>query len=155
MKLQLFKFKCGQCGCQFKAPQIGSDSYGEFILRSVGNADEAYLDAMEDNTYQEVNSLLKSNLKMISKKPNELASILRKAYGVIACDLDKAGKPFFIGCFPKCPSCNMQEVEYWEATEPPEFIEKTICPVTHVAWSSLSDLEKQEKVDSVISSFGY
>ena len=50
MKLQLIKFKCAKCEVQFKSPNIWQDSYGEFLLRSVGNAEEAYLDAIEDET---------------------------------------------------------------------------------------------------------
>lgn len=150
MKLQLVKFKCAKCKNQFKAPVIGFDSYGEFLLRSIGNAEEAYLDAIEDQTYQEVDTLLKANTRMAGREPNVLADMLRKTYGAIACDPDSAGNPFQIGAFPKCPFCDSQEMEYWEATEPPEFVERTLQPVTHIGWSLLSDAEKKAKVDEVL-----
>ncbi|RCS58581.1 hypothetical protein [Parvibium lacunae] len=152
MKLQLIKFKCAKCDGEFKAPEIVFDSYGEFLLRSVGNAEEAYLDAFQDKTYEEVDRLLKANPRMIGKKSNLLADILRKNYGAIACDPDSAGNPFQIGIFPKCPFCNSQEMEYWEETEPPQFVEKVVPVVTHTRWSALSDAEKRVKVDEVLSS---
>jgi hypothetical protein len=155
MKMQMVKFNCLKCGCQFKAPELGFDSYGEFLLRSAGSASEAYLDAMQDSTYQEVNGLLKSHARLRELKPNALAAVLRKSYGLIACDLDQTGNAFQIGMFPKCPSCGSQEMASWEATDPPEFVEKEISPVTHVAWSSLSDAEKAAKVDLALTQMGY
>ncbi len=154
MKLQLVKFKCAKCAEIFKAPEIAFDSYGEFLLRSVVDAEEAYVNAIEDETYQEVNSMLKANARMAGKKPNTLAEMLRKTYGAIACDPDSAGQPFQIGRFPKCPSCDSQEMEYWEATEPPEFVEKEVRSVTHANWGLLSHAEKETKVDEVLSSMG-
>jgi len=155
MKMQLIKFKCGKCGSQFKAPDLGFNSYGEFLLRSIGNADEAYLNAMEDRAYQEVNALLKVSSKVSGKRPNEIAEILRKWFGLIACDPDRAGRPFQIGAFPKCTSCGSQEMDYWEATDPAEFVEKSLRPITHASWAALSDDEKEARVDSVLSQLGY
>lgn len=155
MKMQLIKFKCARCGKQFKAPDLGFNSYGEFLLRSIGNADEAYLNAMENSAYQEVNALLKVNSKVSGKKPGELADILRKWFGLIACDPDRAGQPFQIGAFPKCISCGSQEMDYWEATDPAEFVERNVCLVTHVSWAALSDDEKKARIDSVLSQLGY
>lgn len=155
MKMQMIKFQCAKCGSQFKAPDLGFDSYGEFLLRSVGNADEAYLDAMEDGTYQEVSELLKSHTRLLGIKPNAFAAVLRRTYGLIACDPDQAGGPFQIGLFPRCPSCDSQEMASWEATDPPEFIEKALPPVTHLTWADLSHAEKVSRVDNVLSQLGY
>lgn len=154
MKLQLVKLKCAKFSEIFIAPEIVSGSYGEFLLRSVVDSEEACLNAIKDESYQEVNSLLKANARVIGKKPNKLAEILHKTYGAIACDPDSAGHPFQIGRFPKCPSCDSQEMEYWEATEPPEFVEKAVRSVTHAKWGLLSRAQKEAKVDEVLSSMG-
>lgn len=154
MKLQLVKFKCAKCAGIFKSPEVAFNSYGEFLLRSVVDAEEAYVNAIEDETYQEVNIILKSNARMAGKEPNVLAEILRKTYGAIACDPDSVGQPFQIGRFPKCPSCDSQEMEYWEATEPPEFVEKAVRSVPHTKWGLLSHADKEAKVDEVLSSMG-
>ncbi|MCY1279422.1 hypothetical protein D9M69_383140 [compost metagenome] len=155
MKMQLIKFKCAKCGSQFKAPDLSFYSYGEFLLRSIGNADEVYLNAMEDRVYQEVNALLKVNPRVSERKPNALAEVLRKAFGMIACDPDYAGQPFQIGAFPKCTSCGAQEMDCWEATEPAEFVERNLPLATHVAWAALSDADKEERADSVLAQLGY
>ena len=150
MKLQLTIFKCAKCANIFKAPDIAHGAYGEFLLRSVDD-ELAYLDAIADETYQEVNLMVKANLRMIGKTPNVVADILRKTYGAIACDSDSSGQPYQIGRFPKCPGCNSNEMEFWEPTEPPEFIEEPVRPVTHTRWSLLSRLEREERVDHVLS----
>ena len=155
MKMLMLKFNCLKCGNHFNAHELGVDSYGVFILRSAGTASEAYLDAMQDSTYQEVNGLLKLHARWRELKPNELADVLRKSYGLIACDPDQAGQPFQIGMFPKCPSCGSQEMASWEATDPPVFIEMEISPVTHMSWSSLSDAEKTTKVAQALKQLGY
>lgn len=155
MRLRIVKFNCPKCNYQFKATELGFDSYGEFLLRSHGDANEAYLNAIQDSTYQEVNGLLKSHPQLRELKPNALASLLRKSYGLIACDPDQGGNAFQIGLFPKCPSCGSQEMASWEATEPPEFTDKEISPVTHGEWSLLTGDEKTAKVDQALRQLGY
>jgi predicted nucleic-acid-binding Zn-ribbon protein len=155
MKMQMLKFNCLKCGNHFNAYELGVDSYGVFILRSAGTASEAYMDALQDSTYQEVNGLLKLHARLRELKPNELAAVLRKSYGLIACDPDQAGQPFQIGMFPKCPSCGSQEMASWEATDPPVFIEMEISPVTHTVWFSLSEAEKVFKVNQGLEQLGY
>jgi hypothetical protein len=155
MILQLVKFKCENCKVEFKAPQIKTGAYAEFLLRSQGLASVAYLDAMEDKTYDEVDKLLKCNSRLTGKSANILAGILRKSYGAIACDPDASGNIYQIGASPVCPSCKSQIMEYWEVIEPPEFVESIIPSVTHKAWSLLNDDEKTEKVDQVLSDLGY
>ncbi|WP_346837592.1 hypothetical protein [Microbulbifer sp. SAOS-129_SWC] len=155
MKLQIVKCRCGSCGFEFNVPQIRSGSYGEFLLRGKSINSVAYLDAMGDKTYDEVDRLIKSDSRMSGKSANVLAGVLRKSYGSIACDSDSEGSVFQIGAFPACPSCGLQSVDYWEVVEPPEFIDIEVPPVTHMVWQSLSESEKKQKVGQVLSSLGY
>lgn len=155
MKLQLVKYVCGDCQCEFKAPQLKSGAYAEFLLRSQTPDCVTYLDAMTDKTYDEVDTLIKSNPRLTGKSANVLAGILRKIYGSIACDLDCNGNTFQIGAFPVCPTCGSQSVSYWEVIAPPEFIEKDIPFVSHKLWQKLSDDEKAQKVEQVLLTLGY
>jgi hypothetical protein len=155
MKLQLVKYRCENCKLEFKAPQLKIGGYAEFLLRSQLTGHLAYLDAMADKTYDEVGEYLEANLKLAEKSANLIASILQKTYGIIACDPDPAGNIYQIGAAPVCPSCGSQNMEYWEVVEPSEFIEQIIPPVTHRAWSLLNDRRKAEKVDQVLTGFGY
>jgi len=155
MILQLVKFKCGNCKSEFKAPQLKTGVYAEFLLRSQNRGDVAYLDAMDDKTYDEVSKYLKGNSKLTGKSANQMAAILQKSYGAIACDPDAFGNVYQIDASPVCPSCQSQTMEYWEVIEPPEFVESIVSSVTHRAWSLLSDDEKTEKVDQVLSDLGY
>lgn len=155
MKLQLVKYLCGDCKFEFKAPQIKTGAYAEFLLRSQSMESLAYLDAMEDKTYDEVDALIKSNPRLTGKSANVLAGILRKSYGAIACDPDSEGNVFQIGALPVCPSCGSQSMEYWEVIEPPEFIDRVTPSVSHTLWQSLNNNEKAQKVDLVLSNLGY
>lgn len=150
MKLQVFNFKCAECGKQFKSNDLASGSYGEFLLRSSTSANEAYLDALGDGTYQEVIDLIKADEKMAAKKPNAIADVVRKTYGEIACDPDEQGNHFRIGEFPKCPVCGSQKMESWEALDPPQMVEKNVPHVTHKVWDALSSVEKKEVVSRVL-----
>lgn len=155
MKVQLFDFKCANCANQFKAPALGAPLYGEFLMRSIGNAENAYLNAFEDKTYDEVSTLLDENFRLTEKSQKIRAKILQQTYGLIACDPDSMGQPFQIGMSPKCPLCGSQEMESWEATEPPEFIEKELRSVSHTAWTSLSEPEKKALIEDVLLKLGY
>jgi len=155
MKLQTLKYKCENCKFEFRAPQILSGSYAEFLLRSSSTECIRYLDAMEDKTYDEVDTIIKSNPRLKGKSANALADILRKSYGAIACDLDDRGNIFQIGALPACPSCGSQSMEYWEAIEPPEFLFMDVPHITHSNWHALTQDEKTRKADQALSSMGY
>lgn len=150
MKLQLVKFQCKKCNTFFEAPELGYSSYGEFILRSRGEGKEAYLNALEDDTYEEVKLLLESNPRVTERNTNGFSELLWQHYGEIACDPDQFGFPFQIGAPPKCPACGAQEVSSWEYIDPPKFLEKTIEPVTHIFWKSFSEQEKKLRINQIL-----
>jgi hypothetical protein len=151
MKLQLVGYRCANCAAEFKAPEIGFYSYGEFLLRSSAG-EVSYLDALRDETYMEVAELLKESAKVINKTPNALADMVRKTYGAIACDPDEMGNFFEIGKDPGCRVCGCQEMAYWEVTDPPEFVDENVPPVTHVGWNMLSHADKKQRIAQVLLS---
>lgn len=155
MKLQIYRFKCGQCGVEFKSPKTIVGGYGEFMLRSVGAGEIAYLNALEDKTYDEVEGLLRTNSRIAGKGDNAYADILQNTYGDIACDVDQTGESFRIGALPKCPQCGVENILSWEEIVPPEFVDKRLSPVTHSEWDGLSYKEKEGVVDQALQKFGY
>lgn len=155
MKLHLYIYRCENCSCQFKAPEVSSVSYGEFLLRSKKAGIERYLNAFEDPTYNELNNLLKVNPRMINHKPIQQANVLRKVYGPVVCDLDQYGNAFGIGLSPICPRCDSQKMGSWEATDPLESHIEDIPKVTHVAWDSMGMDEKEKKLDKELRCLGF
>ncbi|MGX9720031.1 hypothetical protein [Stenotrophomonas acidaminiphila] len=141
MKLELVKYKCAKCANAFEAPEIGSDSYGEFLLRSPSGV-VVYLDALQDKTYEEVDQLLAANERTGGLSAFERAQVLRHVYGEIACDKDANGNSFTLGAHPACPFCGSQEMVSWEFKEPPELMDVHLDFVTHRRWDSLSEGEK-------------
>lgn len=110
------------------------------------------MNAVDDPTYKEVGRLIKQDIRMVGAKPDILGAVVQGEYGAIACDPDSFGNVFKIGENPKCPVCGCQEMDYWEETDPAEFADLSLQPVTHVLWSSLSDQEKRARVEKVLSS---
>lgn len=155
MKLQLYRFKCAQCEADFKSPKAIVGSYGEFILRGAGTGEIAYLNAFEDETYNQVDRILKANKRVSGKSVNILADALRNSYGDIACDPDAMGKPFKISAPPRCPCCGGQNIASWEEIDPPEFLDESVRPVSHLAWNALSEGMKARRVDEILQLLGY
>lgn len=148
MRFHLFKYTCKQCGAIYKAPELSFDSYGEFLMRSP-SGEVVHLNAMSDPAYAEVDELLKRLPNMQGKSPVQLAKIQRKVFGV-ACDTDSQGNRYSIETKPICQSCGNQEPSYWEATEPPEFVDIDITEVTHNDWLQLEESEKLELLERAV-----
>jgi hypothetical protein len=145
MKLILTHYVCSKCSNEFDAPELPSGSYGDFLLRSaVGEI--AYLNGIEDPTYEEVSRLLARDPSAAILGPFERAGALQKVYGKVACDAGPSGAPFHIGANPKCPRCHCQEMASWMEKEPPEFVDLDVPIVTHEQWNLLSEHEKIERV---------
>lgn len=151
VKLHLFKYRCKRCRSVFKAPTIMSSAYGEFLLRSEGKRTEAYLNAVADPVYREVDALIKAHPKVAKMRSSEAADVLQKIFGV-ACDPDLDDTEFQIDRLPRCSACG-GEPDYWEATEPPEIVEKELAPVTHERWSRMNAQERALAVDRAVTSY--
>jgi len=145
MKLELARYKCSTCANIYTAPSLGESAYGEFLLWSESGS-VAYLNALEDPTFKEVDSLLLLHPKASMLPPLERAKVLRKIYGRLACDVDEHGVPFSIDASPPCPSCGGQQLESWELTNPAEVVDISVKEVTHVHWYALSIEEKYEQL---------
>lgn len=154
MKLQVYRFRCSHCGANFDAPKTIAGSYGEFILQSSCTGEIAYLNALEDSTYDEVDRILKRNQRVSDKKTYVVADTLRQIYGEIACDPDGMGGAFRIGAHPKCPECGARQMAGWEEVIPPAFVDVKVQLVKHSNWCSLSIEEKEIKVDEALEKLG-
>lgn len=150
MKFLLFKYTCKQCGTTYKAPELGPDSYGEFLMRS-RSGETVYLNAIADPIYTEVDGLLKKISSVAGLSSVERANIQRKVFGE-ACDTDSHGNRYSIAIRPKCESCGCCVPSYWEATEPPEYVDLEFSSVTHKEWFSLSEHEKVRRLENAILS---
>ena len=151
MKLELVKYKCARCTSMFESPEIASDSYCEFLLRSPSGA-VVYLDAHLDKTYEEVDQLLAAHKRTGSLSGFERAQVLRRVYGEIACDKDADGNPYTLAAHPVCPVCGSQEMASWEFKEPPEFADVPLDFVAHNVWNSLSGGDKLKLLEGSLLS---
>ena len=153
MKLQLFRYYCAPCGATTLAPELTGDVYGCFLLRSRLSGELAYVEALSDSVYQETEHLLEAipGYRYLSKF--EKADALRAVLG-FTCDAAEDGSHFEIGAEPVCESCGaLSPMASWEATEPPEYVEKHVPHVTHYSWHNMNIDEKRRVVAAGFDSF--
>jgi hypothetical protein len=151
MKVGLFEYVCGNCGDKFDAPSVADMAYGQFVLWS-GRGMPAYLDAINDFTYQEVADALKHEPGLASYRPVERAILLRRVYGSVACDWDNGDSPpspFEIDAYPRCPNCRSCKPRSWEVKQPATSVEVPL--VTHVEWNKSTKLAKAARLKAQIT----
>ncbi|MGE8412113.1 MAG: hypothetical protein ACN6QY_07075 [Pseudomonas sp.] len=140
MKFYLYTYVCADCGHRFKAPEVMPSSYGEFLMRSI-SGETVFLDGPHDAIYSEVDALLEQLLQGQGVSAVRRADLLRKVFGV-ACDPDSQGQPFSLLIKPRCGQCASVNMDYWEGTEPPEYVDCDFPPVQHEQWRQLSQGQK-------------
>jgi DNA-directed RNA polymerase subunit RPC12/RpoP len=142
----LYKYVCASCGYEFKAPGAPEMSYGEFVLRSE-SGDEAYLEAVTNNTFNEVSQIVESNPLLEEVSESKSADILQKVFSV-ACDPAPSGKALQIGLMPACPICSSREMASWGEVYPTKVV--PIPMVKHTLWDRLTASEKRTLVDTEV-----
>jgi hypothetical protein len=149
MKFYLYNYLCKGCGNSFKAPQVPPHSYGAFLMRSL-SGETRYLDGLNDEVYDDVDNLLKELLQGQGVSDYQRSEILARVFGV-ACDPDAQGRLFSLKIGPQCPDCASVEMDSWEGTEPPEYLELDFPKVSHVHWQSLSRVEKLQHLAQAVA----
>lgn len=151
MKLINFNYECGNCGEKFKSPELLGNPYGEFMMRS-SKGDIAYLYALNNTVFKEFGDMLELNPLISKMKSTEQAKILHRVFGW-ACDLSSDGGRYEITQKPPCPFCKECNIKYWGPTNPPEYIDLDIKPITHESWDRLTESEKLIVVDKALTSY--
>ncbi|HIV72916.1 MAG TPA: hypothetical protein H9903_18410 [Candidatus Aquabacterium excrementipullorum] len=155
MKLQRLHVTCAQCGQDSSVSVMPDGVHGQFVLRSIGSLEEAFLNAVQDPTYDEVEHLINHSRRLIGKDNWFRAHALQRTYGEIACDPDSTGSFFNIGKLPNCPKCGHATLHSWRPMSPVQFVDRDIAPVTHRAWHALSEAQKAFRVDDVLEARGF
>jgi hypothetical protein len=146
MKIYLAKYVCRACKRSFEAPILGESSYGEFLLWTASGV-VAYLNAIENTEYAEVEEILLRRFDFFKQDEFKSAEVLQNIFGVVACDPDENGFPFKIGARPRCPHCKEGHGESWDIENPTQLVQQTIPAAQHLKWARLSAIEKNQSVD--------
>lgn len=149
MSIVMHKFTCGVCSTTFFAPSI-SGGYGELMMRSAQDRAPAFLDALDDPVYDEVDHLLDAIGAYDGKTPQQRGEILQNIFGA-ACDLGSDGSELRIGLMPKCPTCSSDQMASWSIAKPLQSYDGPLDSVTHSAWQLLSRDEKIRLLRSRLS----
>jgi hypothetical protein len=111
-------------------------------MRNPHTGNLKFLNALEDPEYDNVRLFIKNHPRTSSLDDEELASTIQKIFG-LCCDSDVDGNAFEIDGMPSCPYCSGAKIEYWEATEPPEYRNVDVSHVTHHNWDNMSKKVKE------------
>jgi hypothetical protein len=147
MKITLAKYCCVDSSHTFEAPLLDEGRYGEFLLWS-STGSVAYLNAFEDLVYSEVRELVENI--MSDADLFQVAELLQKIFGYVACDPDAHGALYSINEHPSCPICGGHRITSWEMIEPKKLVELEILEVTHHGWNQLSSEQKHAAVAKAI-----
>lgn len=148
MNLHLFEYACKPENRRFTAPQIVG-GYGVFLLRSEAEGREAYVEALADDTFGEVGRLVDVSPRASGLSEWRRAELTQAVFSV-ASDPAADGTPYVLSRNPRCPFCGSHDVEFVQATEPPQFVEAELPPVTHRRWSTLPTDERRRLVDTAL-----
>jgi hypothetical protein len=140
LKLIMYEYICKRCNISYKTPGLSLNSYGEFLMRSIGGS-FVYLDAISDPVFAELEELIRE--VCTSKKLNEsqYSDLIQSLFG-LTCDLDPEDNEYSIMNRPICPNCGFNEPSCWDEVYPYEFVDMNVPVVTHNHWEKLTKLEK-------------
>jgi hypothetical protein len=149
MRLQLFRYECAPYRHKFESPSLAAAGYGLFLLRSDRSDHLAFLDALSDPVFLELEAILLEFKAFNEKDSRGRAKLLHEAFGV-TCDPSEDGESYNIVQYPRCPVCGTRQMHYWEVIEPPIFVDIEVPSVEHKRWAALTATQKRRLVSAAL-----
>lgn len=137
------------CSAGHRFRTIGSDGYGEFVMRSEGLGTPAWLDALSDPVFEEVEVLLQEIPEYAALDETARADRHNYVFST-SVDRDSDGSVFLIGGRPRCPICSSREMSAWEFIQG-GMDDDGVQMVGHSMWNSLSPAQKRDQVVTAFS----
>jgi len=136
-RLQVFHYRCGKCRQRYDALHLPDSHYGLFLMRTPIDGELAILDALHDEVYDEVDTILKKLPETRGMSALKLSDLLQGVFSV-ACDPSASGCEYSIVAEAACPGCGAADSVSWVASEPPVIRELQLESPTHKNWLRLS-----------------
>ncbi len=149
VKMHIFHYRCGACGKTYDAPELSGHYYGMFLLRSKPSGHMFILNALEDTAYQELENIILNISDFSDARDLALTDLIQIAF-TITCDVTQDHEHLFLNAKPACSHCKSDLAEYWEASDPPIFLEYELPKPTHQSWNTFSADKKKELIKSYL-----
>ncbi len=147
MEIAFFEAKCKKCGTLFDTPLLSDFSYGEFIARSENGAIVAYLNAIEELSFNEISSLFYKLLKNYDINLNKNYCF---HFVVGKCSDRIEGQEMVLDLCPICPDCKSNCCDYNNM----RMVGKSdIEKLSFTSFSALSYDEKNSLIEEYITQF--
>ena len=145
---------CDESGHEYPFPDLGSQSYGQFVLRSK-NQRFSYCDFVQDLTLNEVSKMLSQHKISSVINSYKKSDIFQDIYGPVCCDLDEFGDSYKIDSLLKCPYCQNPDTPEHDLALSYDRSSAEIPYVAHEKWDRLTDAEKVARVDQALREMGH
>jgi len=145
-RVQFYEASCRHCRRTFSIPQLGDQSYGQFIFHGEKGSVFGYLSAFEEPAWEDIMGRLEgAGLFTASRSRADIDHFQR----VIAASADPInGQTLFL--YPICPGCRSRSVEYGDSN-PLDIRE--IPGVTFRGYHALSDQNRTERLRQLWEDF--
>jgi DNA-directed RNA polymerase subunit RPC12/RpoP len=140
-------YHCANCGREFSAPGVPEFSYGMFVMRSEKSDYAAFLHAIGDSAFLEIQQMISEYTEIVRLKDREKAKLMHEIFGLI-CDEAPDGSKLLMDAAPICPSCGSREMKSWKQVHPAQIW--PLPTVEHKKWDSKSHAEKLAAIDKAI-----
>ncbi|GIH07105.1 hypothetical protein Rhe02_51720 [Rhizocola hellebori] len=151
MRFQLATYRCDPNGHLFRAPTI-LGGHGVFLARSSGEGDLAYVDAVSDDAFGDLRSILRGIPTFMQLHELERGKVVQDLFS-ITCDYDSQGAPYVLNRDPCCIHCSDCNVRFIEATDPPEFVDIDVPEVSHGRWDSMSVTDRRTAIEQALNEY--
>jgi len=147
--MERFRATCGECGERFEVLARVLD-YGTTVLQSTAGRFRL-LDAFTDPVYEELRALVESVIGRTVEAHDDVEMFHRVVDRSV--DVDEPGERV-LSPFDEqpCPKCGGTTYARFGPFVPGKFTDVPISPVTHEAWSRLSEAEKRDVVRDAMRS---
>ncbi len=105
------------------------------------------LNALEDTAYQELENIILNISDFSDARDLALTDLIQVAF-TITCDVTQDHEHLFLNAKPACSYCKSDLAEYWEASDPPIFVECELPKPTHQSWNTFSADKKEALIKS-------
>lgn len=134
--------------CGFKIETIsGRNDYVSRLLLSERTFQPAIVMCDEDQSFQEVYSMVKRTVKTLNLTATQIVKIFNNIYTEI-CDLAPDGSKYNMSGDWRCPNCN--SVLHYGPTNPPKYVEADPVTITHMEWDGLSSDERMKLIRKLV-----
>ncbi len=144
LNVEVLYIHCKRCAKKVEKYKLNDFNYGERLLETEDGIDYAYVDCVNDSTFNEIGDIVDEIYKKSKKSEIEITKYFNEVFGYL-CDFinEKRINASSIGFF--IAGCKKEDCKVIEKTNP-EIKQIKVPIITYEHWNSKNEIEKKEFV---------